>query len=223
MDSSNSTKKDGSWVTPGEKLGMTDDLAAGDGAYIRGKHVYAKVLGRVSISKAAKGEGGDGDTDDITTKPSVCIVSRKSLASSKVLRVDQIILGRVLRISTQQASIEILVGESSGPLKESRQGMLRKDDVNKGPSENVVIADSFRPGDLILARIISLGDARRYILSTAEDNLGVVRASSRTSGKFMAAANSSEMICEETKTTEKRKCAEPKEASAIYELLVSTS
>lgn len=32
---------------------------------------------------------------------------------------------------------------------------------------------SFRPGDIVRARVISLGDARQYYLSTAENELGV--------------------------------------------------
>lgn len=36
----------------------------------------------------------------------------------------------------------------------------------------------FRPGDIILARVLSLGDALSYVLTTAENELGVVVATS---------------------------------------------
>lgn len=40
----------------------------------------------------------------------------------------------------------------------------------------VVIYDCFRPGDLVTAEVLSLGDARSYYLSTAKNELGVVYA-----------------------------------------------
>ena len=36
----------------------------------------------------------------------------------------------------------------------------------------------FRPGDLVRAEVIGLGDARSYYLSTAKNDLGVVYAKS---------------------------------------------
>ena len=36
----------------------------------------------------------------------------------------------------------------------------------------------FRPGDIVIARVISLGDAQSYLLTTAENELGVVIATS---------------------------------------------
>lgn len=40
------------------------------------------------------------------------------------------------------------------------------------------MSKSFRPGDIVMARVISLGDAQSYLLSTAENELGVVIATS---------------------------------------------
>ncbi len=38
--------------------------------------------------------------------------------------------------------------------------------------------DCFRPGDIVLAEVLSLGDARSYFLTTAKNELGVVHAKS---------------------------------------------
>ena len=46
----------------------------------------------------------------------------------------------------------------------------------------VEIYSSFRPGDLVRAQVVSLGDSRSYFLSTARNDCGVVYAKS-TSGK----------------------------------------
>ena len=42
--------------------------------------------------------------------------------------------------------------------------------------------DCFRPGDVVRAKVVSLGDARSYFLSTAEKELGVVYAKSVAGG-----------------------------------------
>jgi exosome complex RNA-binding protein Csl4 len=46
----------------------------------------------------------------------------------------------------------------------------------------VVMYDCFRPGDIVRAKVLSLGDARSYHLSTADNSLGVVRAKSLAGG-----------------------------------------
>jgi exosome complex component CSL4 len=40
----------------------------------------------------------------------------------------------------------------------------------------------FRPGDIVRAEVISLGDSRSYYLSTAKNELGVVYAKSLAGG-----------------------------------------
>ncbi len=42
----------------------------------------------------------------------------------------------------------------------------------------VVLSHCFRPGDIVRASVLSLGDARSYYLTTAENELGVVYAKS---------------------------------------------
>ena len=91
------------------------------------------------------------------------------------------------------------------------EGAIRKEDVRTGASEQVLlIQESFLPGDLVLARVLSLGDTRRYLLGTAEPQLGVLRALSATSGKPMIPVSYKEMECPETGVKEPRKCAKPR-------------
>lgn len=70
------------------------------------------------------------------------------------------------------------------------------------------IYNSFRPGDIIKAEVISLGDARSYILSTAKNELGVIFATS-VAGATMVPISWQEMQCPKTKAIELRKCAKP--------------
>jgi hypothetical protein len=45
-------------------------------------------------------------------------------------------------------------------------------------AQQVVMYDCFRPGDVVRAQVLSLGDARSYYLTTADNSLGVVHAKS---------------------------------------------
>ena len=52
----------------------------------------------------------------------------------------------------------------------------------------------FRPGDLVRAAVLSLGDSRSYLLTTARNELGVVSAKSATSGTSAHGVRSRECI-----------------------------
>jgi exosome complex component CSL4 len=81
-------------------------------------------------------------------------------------------------------------------------------DVRATDRDKVKIYNSFRPGDIIRAEVISLGDARSYYLSTAKNELGVIFAKS-VAGETMIPISWQEMQCPRTKVIEYRKCAKP--------------
>jgi exosome complex component CSL4 len=66
----------------------------------------------------------------------------------------------------------------------------------------------FKPGDIVRATVLSLGDGNNYYLSTARNDLGVVFAKS-AAGQQMYALDWETMKCSVTGKTESRKCAKP--------------
>ena len=58
----------------------------------------------------------------------------------------------------------------------------RQQDVRATEVDKVELIACFRPGDLVRAAVLSLGDSRSYLLTTARNELGVVAAKSATSG-----------------------------------------
>ncbi|XP_054238364.1 exosome complex component CSL4 isoform X4 [Indicator indicator] len=77
----------------------------------------------------------------------------------------------------------------------------------KSEDGGVEVYKSFRPGDIVLAKVISLGDAQsNYLLSTAENELGVVVARSEA-GVQMVPISWCEMQCPRTHTKDFRKVA----------------
>ena len=205
-------------VTPGDRLGSLREIATGTGTYARGTHVYASLLGTVALASGIKKD----DVNPAHTAPQhlpvvTVIPLHEKTAASQVLVVGQVVLVRIVRVSTQQAAAEIVAADGLiGALKDLKSGVIRKEDVKSGATEDVKIYDSFRPNDIVIAKIISLGDTKRYFLSTAEAELGVIRAISSSSGKYMIPVNYKEMECPETKIKEPRKCAKPNDADGTY-------
>nr|CAG8546763.1 8556_t:CDS:2 [Entrophospora candida] len=137
------------FVTPGQRLGFTQNFKAGPGTYIRGSHIYASVVG-VRKDFVKKDE----------EKIPIITVSREKKQSA-VPDVNSIITGKVIRINPKEAFVSIMVV-----------------DVRATEKDKVKIYNSFRPGDIVRAEVISLGDARSYTLSTAKNELGVIYAQS---------------------------------------------
>lgn len=70
------------------------------------------------------------------------------------------------------------------------------------------MGECFRLGDIVKAKVLSLGDARSYYLSTAANELGVVYATAED-GAPLLPISYQEMENPQTGETEKRKVAKP--------------
>lgn len=91
-------------------------------------------------------------------------------------------------------------------LKDIFRGMIRRENVKATEIDKVEMYKSFRPGDIVLAKVLSLGTAQSYLLSTAENELGVIYAKSEA-GISMVPKSWCEMFCPKTKVIESRKVA----------------
>ncbi|XP_030636340.1 exosome complex component CSL4 isoform X2 [Chanos chanos] len=112
----------------------------------------------------------------------------------------------VTSINPRFAKVHILYVGST-PLKDRFRGTIRKEDVRATEKDKVETYKSFRPGDIVLAKVISLGDVQsNYLLTTAENELGVVVAHSEA-GVQMVPISWCEMQCPRTHAKEFRKVA----------------
>ncbi|KAI9303263.1 hypothetical protein BJ944DRAFT_165743 [Cunninghamella echinulata] len=182
-------------VTPGQRLGYAQDYIAGNGTYERDGLLYSSVVGIRHISK----------TENSDQLPIISVSKEKE--QSAVPDVGSVVIGKVIRVNPHQATVAIMVvGDSS--CKEDFMGVIRIQDVRATEKDKVKIYNSFRPGDIIKAEVISLGDSRSYFLSTAKNELGVIFATS-VAGETMIPISWQEMQCPKTKSIEYRKCAKP--------------
>lgn len=84
---------------------------------------------------------------------------------------------------------------------------LSRKDIRSIEKDKIEVYKSFRTGDIILARVISLGDSNSYLLSCAENELGVVIAYGELSGSKLIPISWNEMQCPLTLQKEFRKVA----------------
>jgi len=199
----------GSKVAPGDRICAARKMHPGPGTYIRGGHIFSSVVGKLVLSTSTAAE--DKEPKNVV---SVELERGRQYASSQILTVGKTVLCKILRITMQEATVDVMAADEIGSLREHHGGIIRKENVRIGATEEVQIYESFRPGDFVLAKIISLGDSRRYYLSTAENDLGVIQAICSTSGRMMIPVSWREMECPDTKIREPRKCARPKDSNS---------
>ena len=87
---------------------------------------------------------------------------------------------KVLSMSTMNARCSIYCIEND-VLRQPFKGLIRKEDVRLLEKDRVELYKCFRPGDIVLARVIGVGENNNFLLTTAEDELGVAIAYSEES------------------------------------------
>ncbi|XP_052227976.1 exosome complex component CSL4-like [Dreissena polymorpha] len=177
---------------PGQRLCPDNEkVTAGRGTYSRNGFVYSSLAGYLQTAHSEDGKNiieviRDGDENVVPS-------------------VDAIVTARITNVSPRFCKCSIIkVGKTD--LKDSFRGMIRREDVRATEKDKVEMAKSFRPGDIVMARVISLGDSQSYLLSTAENELGVVIATSEA-GVTMVPVSWCKMKCPKTRLEEHRKVA----------------
>ena len=186
------TAKQGDKAIPGSYLGPSSSFSSGEGTQVRRGSIYSTLTGRVELRDAA------GSNLSV-----VSIVS-----ADRRVRVPQkgdIVLCRVVSVSNRQAKVVLLTVNDTS-LREKLHGVIRREDIRDTEKDSVEMFPSFRPRDIVRARVIGLGENYGYALSTAENELGVVFATSEHNGKMLP-VSWCEMQCSVTGTRERRKVA----------------
>ncbi|XP_065699576.1 exosome complex component CSL4 isoform X1 [Patagioenas fasciata] len=185
------------YCVPGERLCSAEEATAGSGTYTRHGFIFSSLAGCL--------EKRNEDSGVSTAMLPVVSVVRD--AESQLLPdVGAVVTCKVCSINSRFAKVQILYVGST-PLKSTFRGTIRREDIRATEKDKVEVYKSFRPGDIVLAKVISLGDAQsNYLLSTAENELGVVVARSEA-GVQMVPISWCEMQCPRTHTKDFRKVA----------------
>lgn len=181
-------------VIPGQKLCKSDDQrVAGHGTYVRQGFVYSSLLGHLTV------------TENDKQQQTMTVEVKRGNEQNVVPTAGSVVTVRINSLNPRACKCSIICIEDT-VLREPFRGQIRKEDVKATERDLVEIYNCFRPGDIVLARVLSLGDAHSYLLSTAEDELGVVIARSEA-GSAMVPVSWTEMQCPKTYGKEFRKVA----------------
>lgn len=189
--------KEGDIVVPGDALGLVSRFSDGPGTCIRGAKVYSTLVGKVAVN--------GGPEED--SRPAISVSHAKPPCLKNVPSIGMLTICRVINISVRQAKVSMLSVDEK-VLPEAFQGIVRREDIRDMEKDSVEMFHSFRPRDIIRARVVAYGEGQAYILSTAENELGVVATPCTCGcGENMLPISWCEVQCAKTGKREKRKVA----------------
>ena len=178
-----SERKSGIFVVPGDRLGVIEEFTSGPGTYIEGGTIHSKITGRTLLDMLNK---------QVSVYPLVQKVT--------VPQVGDIITGMVSDVKNKNAILSIFqVGDKrlSGFFK----GALHISGVSHGYVDNMF--NVCKAGDILRAKVIST-ENRSFFLSTADKDLGVIHAYCSLCGHVLQPGNRG-MGCSKCGNIERRK------------------
>ena len=191
-------------VLPGQKVAETaSNLQSGHGVYEKDGFFIASLPGTLIQSSE----------NILSVQSTSSSGSHKKLHNQVIPSIGQDIIGRIVKITSKYAGVDILAVDSELPLMEPIKGTIRTQDIVEVEEKEIPpVHLAFRPGDLVRARMIGIGDpSAGYLLSTGvTPHLGVIYGKSAAAGAPLLPYSWNEMICSQTGIKEKRKCAKPK-------------
>lgn len=166
---------------PGQLLGPATRYRPGPGTHLHNANLYASLLGHVHVTQPTRAPGPAKRLTKITPAPAagelptISVTPSSSSSSSggqqqpaaageeavvgrkrrEVLpEVGNVVLCRVVRITPRQAVVVIVCcGETV--LEAEWQGVIRVQDVRATEKDRVKVYESFRPGDVVRAEVVS--------------------------------------------------------------------
>ncbi|KAK6635277.1 hypothetical protein RUM44_000528 [Polyplax serrata] len=176
---------------PGQRICLSSkEYISGPGTFERGGYIYSTLAGVV----------------EIVNQKTTSLVTVHSFNNQTVVPAPgDIVTAKVMTVSHRFCKCEIkCVGEVT--LTRPYKGLLRKEDIRETEKDKIEVYKCFRPGDIILARVLPMTEPHWYQLSTAENELGVVSAYSEA-GIALIPISWTEMQCPKTYIKEQRKVA----------------
>jgi len=152
---SQSERKSGLFVVPGDRLGVIEEFTPGPGTYVEHGTIHSKITGHTLL-------------DMLNKKVSVYPL----VQAASVPQVGSVVSGQVLDVKSKKAILRISqIGKKS--LSGFFTGILHISDVS--PSYVDTMVSVCKTGDILRAKVIN-DNNRTFYLSTAEKNLGVIYA-----------------------------------------------
>lgn len=195
MTTSSKTSIDNVFVYPGDLIDIDlCNIRAGEGTYMKNNLLYSSLVGNVSVTE-----------DFASGVKNVCVKSHRvhNNECDAIINVGQSVLCKVVKLQMNQAIMDIIAvvkkydGDKYNKIDEPEflelravpRGVVRREDIRLSEVDKLVVGECFHIGDIVRATVLSLGDARQYILSTAAAEYGVLWAVNKTNNNIMTPLN----------------------------------
>ncbi len=186
MEANGETKKE--FVIPGDYIGVAEEFLPGTGAYEENGKIYATLVGNLDLDMS---------------KRSASVISKTNVVPQ--IKEGDIVYGEVVSVKPQMVYVDLLALEGYANKKLSANTKARIYVSQTDKKYVKTISTEFKNGDIVRARVVDTqGDAIR--LSTAEDNLGVIRAVCSVCKKTLEIKNG-KLECSYCSSKETRKIA----------------
>lgn len=176
---------------PGQRLCLADKInVAGPGTYEHQGYIYSKLAGIVKLIKDEKSHTVEVHSiieQSIIPAPGDIVTAMVTLVNQRFCKCTIKCVGDIV-------------------LTRPYRAILRKEDVRSVDKDKIEMYKCYRPGDIILARVMPMTEPYTYQLSTAENELGVVIAHSEE-GVAMIPISWTQMQCPKSLCKEFRKVA----------------
>ncbi|MBS1263787.1 MAG: Exosome complex component Csl4 [Methanonatronarchaeales archaeon] len=174
-------------VTPGEKMGKTEEYLGGENTFVSNGEIYAEVTGTVET-----------DGRKIQVKPSV--------STPPVPRLNDVVVGKVFRIRNALALVRLSYVEGNERREIPSQEVAALHISNLSQDYVDEMSDVVREGDIVKARVTN-PQSGNIDLTTAEPGLGVVSARCQRDSTRLRNEDG-KLVCPECGREESRKVSE---------------
>jgi exosome complex component CSL4 len=178
--------KSGDFVLPGDALGVTEEFVPSEWTYEDEGRIRSLVAGTVSVDNKNK---------------KISIIPKTG--SPSLLKTGVVVLGQVSDVRGQRALIKLdSIKDTSRGLVTSFSGGIHISQAQKGYVAK--LTDEFRIGDLIEAKVTKIIGVDNVDLTTAEDELGVLKAMCTKCRHYMKQISKNEVECPNCGNKERR-------------------
>ncbi|MDD1774976.1 MAG: exosome complex RNA-binding protein Csl4 [Methanobacterium sp.] len=179
--------KSGDFVLPGDALGVTEEFVPADWTYDDEGKIRSLVAGTVSLDQKNK---------------RISIIPKTS--SPIMLSNGIVVFGQISEVRGQRALMKI-EGEKDNKrsLVTNFSGGIHISQADKGYVAK--LTDEFHIGDLVEARVTKVIGLDNVDLTTAENELGVIKAMCTNCRSYMKKMTKNEVLCPNCGRKERRK------------------
>ena len=179
--------KSGDFVLPGDALGVTEEFVPADWTFDDEGKIRSLVAGTVSLDNKNK---------------KISIIPKTN--SPPILQNGIVVYGQISEVRGQRALMKIEgIKDNSRSLVTNFSGGIHISQADKGYVAK--LTDEFRIGDLVEARVTKIIGLDNVDLTTAENELGVIKAMCTKCRSYMKQISKNEVLCPNCGRKEKRK------------------